>query len=382
MKNSSSDKLRVCFFGSYDRNYSRNKVLLKGLRLCNVETVEAHLDLTNMNIDKSEHLGTGAMLKRIFRKIKLVPVVFRSLPQIANCNVIFAAIPGHLDMPFAFLISRLLSKPLVFDSMWSLYGAFIGEFGLIPKTTLRSKVIKAFDNLVYKLADFIIFDTQLTRDLACKNFKIPIEKTRVLYLGADDEIYSYSGLKSEKKSLTIIYYGLFNPMHGLEFLIEAANILKKHKDINFVLIGKGQTYEATVQKTNAYKLDNVKFLPDVTEKNAKKYLDQGDIFLGFLKSTDAVKTAIPNKLFQGLALGKVILTAETPITLREFKHKNNIYLVKPDNSVALAKAIMELKNNPNLKLRIAKNGFNLFKNKYTPLAIGRELKHIFTNIIQ
>src|SRR3989344_2350466 len=372
--------MKICFFGSYDRSYSRNQILLKGLKKTDIEVNEVHLDLPKLNIDKPNHLGLGVMLKRLIRKFRLIPITLLNFKKIKESDVILAATPTQLDMPLAYLVSRILHKPLIFDSPYALSIAFVGEFGLAPKASLQAKLLSMLDKLTYRLADYIIFDTETARNLHCKVFNIPVKKTLILPLGADSDIYRYSGVKTNENSLNVVYYGLYNPMHGVEYIIAAANILKDKKEIKFTMLGNGQTYEENKKKADELKLKNVIFYPDVTETNAKEYLDSADVFLGFLNKSQSAEISFPNKVFQGLALGKAVITVETKITKNEFKHKENIYLVKAQDAAALAKAITELHEDKKLLINIAENGNRLFKSKYTTEAIGKKFRQILQNI--
>ena len=373
--------MKICFFGSYDKYYSRNQIILKGLELNRVPFVEVHLDLPKSDISEKEHLTAFVMFKRLLRKIKLIPVVFRNLGNIRQSDLIFAAFPAQLDLPLAYIVSRLFRKPLVFDPSYALSSVFIGEFGLLSDSGLRAKLIKWIDKISFYLPDLILFDTELSRDYYQKLFNIPLEKTRILNLAADDSIYKFSGINLDKKILSIIYYGLYNPMHGVEHIIDCANLCRKEKDIEFVLIGKGQTYAENKKRSDDLKLGNVKFMPEVTEKDAGELLAGGDIFLGFLNKSFSSECSVPNKVFQGLAMGKAVITAETAITKAVFTHKENIYLCKAADANALRDAIMELKNDVNLRKKIAANGYKLFKEKFTPKTIGNDLKLICEELI-
>lgn len=380
MKNSLNHKINICFFGSYDKNYSRNQIILKGLADKNITISEVHLDLPKWNIDKKAHLSTILMAKRLFRKVKILPIVLKNLNTIKKADIILSAYPTHLDMPLAFLISRIFNKPLIFDPFWSFSLVLVNEFGLLPKRSLRAIILRITDKVIFSLADYILFDTKSRRNYYCKSLNIPKEKTRILHLGADDSLYQYSGINLKKKKTSVIYYGLYNPMHGVEHIIECAKLAERDKNIEFILIGNGQTYQENREKASKLKLKNITFLPNVTEKDSKKYLDKGDIFLGFLNTSISANMSVPNKVFQGLALGKAVITAESEVTKYTFKHKENIYLCKLSDPISLYNGIVELKNNSKLMEKIATNGHTLFKSTYTPNIIGVDFQKILAGI--
>ncbi|MDP1689257.1 MAG: glycosyltransferase, partial [bacterium] len=373
--------LKICFFGTYDGNYSRNQILLKGLKMNGACVDEVHLGLNKENIDKDEHLSIFAMLKRIFRKLKFIPIILKNWNKIRSCDIIFVAHPPHLDIPFAYILAKIFRKPLVSDIQYALSTMFVDEFGLLPVYSIKSKALKLIDKLIFSLSDFNLFDTDLSRNFYQKMFRIPMEKTNVLPIGADNDIYQYSGINTNRNKLTVIYYGLYNPMHGVEHIVECARLLKEKDDIEFLMIGNGQTYLENKNRADEFGLKNMVFLSEVMEKDAKEYLDKGDIFLGFMNKSVGAENSVPNKVFQGLSMGKAVVTAETPIMIKVFKQKENIYLVKLGDANSLCAAILDLKNNLDLLNKIAKNGHEIYMTKFTPEAIGKSLIKIFNDIL-
>lgn len=373
--------MKICFFGSYYKHFSRTQIIFKGLEENAVSFTEVHLDLPVSDISDKQHLTAFIMFSRLLKKIKMIPILLRNIVNIQRSDLIFAAFPAQLDIPLAYFVSRVFGKPLVFDPSIALSTVFVGEFGLLPPKGLRAKLIKLVDRIAFYLPDIILFDTEVSRKYYQEAFNIPLEKTRIVSLGANDSIYKYSGINPEKKMLSVIYYGLYNPMHGVEHIIECANLCRNETNLEFILIGKGQTYFENRKRADELNLKNVIFLPDVTEKDAGKILEKGDVFLGFLNSSFSSESSVPNKVFQGLALGKAVVTAETEVTKSVFVHKQNIYLCKVADANSLRSAIMELKNDINLRKNIAIKGYELFKEKFTPKTIGNDLRLICEKLV-
>ena len=70
---------------------------------------------------------------------------------------------------------------------------------------------------------------------------------------------------------------------------------------------------------------------------------------------------------------KAVVTGDSP-ALREFlTDRKDVLFCKLADSQDLADKILELKNNTPLRNSIAENGFELYKQRMTPLMIGRDL---------
>ena len=100
---------------------------------------------------------------------------------------------------------------------------------------------------------------------------------------------------------------------------------------------------------------------------------KSDLFFGFLAHTPTVDRVIPNKVYQGLALGKTVLTAYSPAIEGVLTNQKNVYLCKAVTPKTIAGAILDLKNNPKKNKAIAKNGYLIYLRNFTPKSIGRDL---------
>src|SRR3990167_4574163 len=145
------------------------------------------------------------------------------------------------------------------------------------------------------------------------------------------------------------------------------------KNVKFLMVGDGQTFDQNYKLAKKNKLKNVIFYKDATEDNAKEILNSGHLFLGHAQNSPTVFRTLPNKVYQGLALGKVVITADTPASRGVFTHLENAYLFKPANPKDLAKGILLLSKNPKLVNKIAENGYKLFISAFTPKMIAKKI---------
>ena len=86
-----------------------------------------------------------------------------------------------------------------------------------------------------------------------------------------------------------------------------------------------------------------------------------DLSLGVFGVTPKTFRVIPSKVYDICAAGVPFITADTPAIREVFTHKKNAYLVPPGNPNALAEAILDLKNDPELRLRISQSSFETGK---------------------
>ena len=374
-------KLTACFFGSYDRNFTSNKIIYQGLinNGARVVIVNSHTPVTRLDSEKDATFLN--LIKRILKKNKIFIEIFKNIKGIRKSDVIYVGYPGHVDVLLAFIIAKLFHKKLVFNPLIIIYTGLTEEQKIVKKESLFAKIVKIAETLIYKSCDLVFADTNYQKEHLNKEFGLSKDKIKVLPIGADDKVYPYAPKVGETQHFNVVYYGLFSPIHGVEFLIKAAKILEKEKSIKFILVGNGNTFEKDFNLAKKLKLKNVVFEKDMRENDAFNTLRQSDIFLGFLADHPVGKRVVPNKVYQGLALGKTVLTAYSPAIEGMLTHKKDVYLRKADNQESAAQAILDLKNNPKLNSQIARNGYELFKEKFTPNSIGRDLAKYLREII-
>jgi glycosyltransferase involved in cell wall biosynthesis len=367
-------KLTICFFGTYDNTYTSNKMVLQGLKDNNVKVVEVNSHTKVTRLDKKEEMNWVNLLKRIFGKARIINEIIKNWSEIKKCDAIYVGYPGHVDVFPAFIVAKLLGKKLVFNPLLIIYIGFAEEQGILNKNSLMGWVIKQSESLVYKMCDLVFADTPFQEEFLRRDFKVPQTKLKVLPIGADDKFYTYTPYTNKSKKINCCYYGLYSPVHGVEHIIEAARILKNNKNITFSMIGIGNTFEPNYKNAQKLGLDNVKFYHDVPESEHPKIMAKSDLFFGFLAHTPTVDRVIPNKVYQGMAQGKLVVTADAPVTRSVFKNDENMVLVQPENPKALAQAIVDLSEHPLKRIKMIDASYKLFKTKYTPKAVGKQLK--------
>ena len=106
--------------------------------------------------------------------------------------------------------------------------------------------------------------------------------------------------------LKIGYFGTFGQANQLEYLIHVARISSdRHLPIHFTLMGEGATFNKIQELSQS--LSNVEILSFGNSEMVKELLEkQHAIYVSF-KKLEILNTGSPNKFFDGLAAGKLIV---------------------------------------------------------------------------
>ena len=343
--------MRICYFGIYDPNDSRNRGLIKGLKENGVEVVQCQV-----------HPAQPFKYWKLFKKHR----------QIKDYDIMIVGFPGHPAMPLAKLICR---KPIIFDAFVSLYDSNIFDRKNASPHSLEALKCWFLDWVSCSLADKVLLDTNEHIKYFVKTFGIRREKFKRVFIGSDDTIFSPKDYQKNTNEFLVLFQRSYSPLHGVEYIIEAAKKLEQ-ENIRFNLFGHGQIHQMAVDLSKRLNVKNVNFVRPIPEEELVKHIARADICLGIFGRTSKARRVIPNKVYDALACRKAVITGESPAERELLKNRENVLFCKMASSKDLAEKILELKNNPELRNKIANNGYKLFKEKLFPRVLGKELKKI------
>lgn len=359
--------------GFYYKQYPRNSIFIKGLKANKVEVYEYNIQ------SKSIIFNLKSFLKN-FKKFK---------------NKNFDLIILFSELPIQFMLARILAYikriPFVHDIYVSKLQSNIEDRNLYYRSKLLPKIIwyiilYFLDLTECVFADYLLLDTNSHIKFFHEKFNIPIKKFRRIPIGALDNIFHPIDTKIGKQNKFIVgFWGTFIPLHGIKYIIKAAKMLENYKDIKFLLIGDGQTFKKNLDLAKKLNVTNIQFLrKNYLLNNQLQKLTQIistiDIGLGIFGSSKKTLQAIPNKIYEGIAMKIPMITSNTPAIREEFINNENIILCERRNPGSIAKSILKLKNDEELRKKISINGYTLFKNKFSINHIGKTLVNILNNI--
>jgi len=338
--------MTICYFGIYDPYYSRNSILIKGLRANGVKVIECNA--TDGRIYK--YLSLIAKHWKIRKKYDLMIVAF----------------PGYQAVILAKFLTK---KPKIFDAFFSIYDSEVCDRKSTKAGSLKAFYYWLLDWLACRLADKIMLDTYAHIEYFCELFHFKKEKFIRVLLGADDQVIKPKQPK-EKENFLVHFHGIATPLQGVGVIVEAARLLGR-ENIKFNLIGsKIRRYEIKEEKAN------INFIKTVPYPELIKIMAEADICLGIFGKSIKTQVVIPNKIYEALACGRAVITAETPAVKELLTDKLDCIFCRTGDAKDLAEKIMLLKNNQELRSRIAANGHQLFINKLTPQKVTAPLADI------
>lgn len=357
-----------CYFGIYDANYNRNKILMRGLRARGFEIVEC----------VSRRRGLA----------KYIDLIKQHRTLNGKYDAMIVGFPGYQAM----ILARFLTnKPIFFDAFFSFYDAMVLDRRLVSRYSPRALYFWLLDWFSCFLADKVLLDTNEHIEYFCAAFGLKPEKCIRIFIGADTDIYlpvypDYNlggGVPSKEpgENFIIHFHGSFIPSQGIDYILDAAAKLKD-ENIIFNIVGKGNSFLRVKERAEDLNLGEKfimrGFLPLVDLLSSIK---NADLCLGIFGATARTGRIIPNKIFECLAMRKALLTSDSPAVRELFSEKEMMFCRAADGA-DLAEKILFLKNNPDFRNSLAENGYDFFAAKLKPADLVSDLSEQIKTLVE
>ena len=228
------------------------------------------------------------------------------------------------DVKICYAISAPLTVGLAASSIKFLHKIpFIFEVGdLWPDAPIQMGFVRNYflKWFLYEVERFIYSDAQSIVALSEK-IKSSIEKrarNKIVHTipnMADTEFYRPASKDPllEKKfntegKLVVSYIGAIGLANGLDFLMECARASQSAgQNVHFILCGEGAMLESITRITQQYQLKNFSIIPFQNREGVKEIMNVTDASFICYKPLPILETGSPNKYFDALACGKLIV---------------------------------------------------------------------------
>ena len=346
--------IRICFLPGRESSYARSRVLLTGLRA-------AGLVVHDCSSSRKSAL-------------RYVIGLARFLKSKGECDIIFVGFCGQFLVPIVRLFTK---KKIVFDAFLSAYQTLAFDRKMISPKGVPAAIIRFVERLSCQIADSCLLDTQQHIDYFIKEYRINRSKFHRSFLGAECAKVSPDSNPSTNEPI-VHFHGEFQALHGVKFIIEAA---KQLPAIKFRMIGSGRELEACILYCKTLKAKNVEFIPTVPFETVKRYIEAATVCLGIFGETEKAQLVIPIKVYEALAMGKPVITSNTPAVRELLTHGEDAFLCDSADSDDLARAIQTLLTDANLRKKIATNGYRTFLERCSPKTIGQDIANLCEEIL-
>jgi len=366
--------LKICYFGTYRKEYSRNKIMMAALAKAGVDVIECHTTLWK-SIEDRVNLTKGGWKQPNFwwRLIRAYGQLLWRFFKLPEFDILMVGYPGQFDVYLAKFLAKLKRKPLVWDVFMSIY-LVAKERGLDQQNRFTVNLIRHVEARALRLPDLLIQDTAEYVAWFHQEYGISPDRFRLVPTGADDRIFKPVEITDQREddSFIVLYYGTFIPNHGVMKIAQAVKYLAEKDDIIFEFIGEGPDKAPFKEFVDKHNLKNVRFHGWMSQEELLVQIAKSDICLGAFGDTPQSLMTVQNKIYECMAMGKPVITGESPAVKSGFVHKKDIYMCERCPG-GIAGAITALRNDNDLCKFIGENSFKTFTQNYSLTSLGNKL---------
>jgi glycosyltransferase involved in cell wall biosynthesis len=379
--------------GSATRAYN----LAKGLAVngCNVTVIAAfpHYPHGKIPADykwkllKVEWIGQIRIIRTFMPPIKSVGFFKRLLllGSFAVSSLFALPFVGKVDAVWAsswapgLAYSRLKKRPLALN-MDDLKIEDLVDLGLLVEGSLFVRIAECVYRLFLVKADVVTPVSPAYAETLSKKYCVKPNRIYLVRGGVDLSIFKPNASKRESgRKFTVLYSGAFSVAYDFEQIFKAAKILESlNIDVEFVIQGKGELLNSMISKINELKVRNVRVVDKLlSREEVGVLLGQADALILPLVEFKKPYRGISSKLYEYQAVGKPIICCSRGSPRAYVQDTCSGLVVHPGDHEALAKAILELKENLEATRLMGENGRKYVEHEASIEAIGSKMKEIF-----
>ena len=299
-------------------------------------------------------------LRRTLDYVSFMVSAILATPFLPRADVVVSTSPQFFTPCAAYIVSRLKRRPWVFE-LRDLWPDSIVAVGAMKETALI-RALRKLEYFLYRKATRIVSVTQSFREILSKNGIDP-GKIEVVPNGADLDAYQ-PGERSEslaekfgcKGKFVAAYVGTIGLAHGLGTLLDAAEQLRERDDIAFVLVGAGAEEKALMAEAGRRGLINVYFAGSVSKAEVREYWRFCDVALVLLRDSPLFRHVLPSKMFEAMSTARPIILGVKGESEAVLKEANAGIPIPPEDSAALAAAILRLAADREERVAMGKAG--------------------------
>ncbi len=297
---------RVIIAGTFDPAFARNKKLVRLLELGGHDLEICQVDAwggKRYEIPNQRKLAVAANALAAYPKL-----VWRFV-RVPRGDVVIVGYPGWFDMIVLALPARLRRMPVLFDVFISLYDTVVSDRKLASSTSLIGRVCLLVDKWSLKLARRVLADTPSHADFFARLADIPSDRIGVVWLGAQDDVFGPHP-EVTPTDRRVVFHGTFIALQGIETIIRAAKLLESD-GIAVRVIGSGQDQDKVDRLLRELEPANVELTGLLPLEEIPLQIAEATVCLGIFGESGKAHRVVPNKLYECLAVGRPVVTADT-----------------------------------------------------------------------
>lgn len=374
--------MQAVFFGTYNRGHTANRIAATAVRAAGYDLVEIHDALWERTRDKHAAYFAPASLVRLAAAwVRAAWRLARTWRRTGGAPVAVVGFNGQLDVLLLRALNPGHGPRIVFAPLVSLTETLVDDRRVYREDSTAARLLRALDRLTCRAADVVVVDTEEHRRWFVRVLGIDPSRLLVCHLGADPAVFLDVEVRTHadedaSRPLDVLWFGQYLPLHGLDVVVDAVGRLAVRGDVGrrlrFTFLGTGEGRARVERELRATRAD-VRFVDWVPYEDLARRIAEADIVLGIFGSSVKAAMVIPNKVYETAAVGRALVTMDSPAVREVFEDGIDLVLCAPDG-LSLANAISRLADGEEgaaLRTRLGAAARRRMLERFSAEALGR-----------
>jgi len=226
------------------------------------------------------------------------------------------------------------------------------------------RLLECLETRLYRSADEVVTVTRSFVDHVARR-GVPRSRIHVVFNGVDFERFTprppCAALRAKyglDGKFVAAYIGTLGLAHGLEVVLDAAELLKEQPDIAFLLIGSGAEADRLRAEVDRRNLQDTVRMPGLlVHEEIPAWLASVDAALVLLRDLPVFDTVIPSKTFEYMAMRRPVVLAVRGEMRRMVARTGTGFLIPPEDAARLAETVVRLRDRPGEAAACAEAGY-------------------------
>ena len=340
---------RLLWWGRGDNAYARNQILRQCLR-------ELGFDVLDFRPFSSASASLEARLR---------------VPQ--SVDLVWVPAFRQRDVAGAAAYCRAHGLPLVFDPLISAYDKQVHERGKLSVDSRAAQQLLAWEQRCFAAADLLLADTPAHAKYFETRLGARAQCLGVVPVGADESLFTPAAPRHAEGPLELLFYGSFLALQGPGIIVEAARAATD-VDATWTLLGEGPMRAECLQTATG--LANVRFEAWLPYQSLPARIAAADVVLGVFGAGGKTARVVPNKVYQGMASARAVITARTPAYPAELlaQADSGIVWVPPADPSALAAEVASLASDRSMVAGLGDSARRSYERHFSHAAVCESLQ--------
>lgn len=280
-------------------------------------------------------------------------------------------------------IKNRLGVPYIFEvgDLWPEAPIQLG----VVKNVLMQKSLYALETRIYQSAHSVValspaIQQAVQSKVANKRVHLIPNMADCEYFGASAKPAAKNELGIDPTQFTVAYIGAIGIANGLDYFLECANTSRKAQlPVQFALMGAGAELDRLKAATEKLGLTNMTFVDFGSRDKVRQLLAYTDACFVCYKNIPVLQTGSPNKYFDALAAGKLVIINFGGWIKGEIESEQCGVALDPQHPSDFVKKISPFLRNTALLKSYQQRARALAEKKYARALLSKQFVSVFNS---